>query len=99
MSFIQIIEFTTDSIDQLNAMLDEWRDQNSDMQGGPVRATQTRSRDHADTYFQILEFESYEAAMANSNRPETAEFAQRMAKLCTGQPVFHNLDVLREFSR
>jgi hypothetical protein len=35
----------------------------------------------------------YESAMENSNRPETAEFAAGMAKLCDGPPTFYNLDV------
>ena len=41
-------------------------------------------------------FPSYEAAMENSNRPETAEFAAKLAKLCAGPPTFRNLDVVRE---
>ena len=38
----------------------------------------------------------YEAAMENSNRPETAEFAAQLAQLCDGPPTFRNLDVTRE---
>jgi hypothetical protein len=34
--------------------------------------------------------------MENSARPETAEFAERLATLCDGPPAFRNLDVLRE---
>jgi hypothetical protein len=28
-----------------------------------------------------------------SNRPETSEFAAKMAKLCDGPPTFRNLDI------
>jgi inactivated superfamily I helicase len=31
--------------------------------------------------------------MENSGRPETAEFAAKMAELCDGPVIFHNLDV------
>jgi hypothetical protein len=34
--------------------------------------------------------------MENSKRPETGDFAGRMAALCTGPPTFRNLDVERE---
>jgi hypothetical protein len=43
-----------------------------------------------------VEFPSYEEAMANSELPETAEFAARLMELCDGPPTFRNLDVLRE---
>jgi len=42
---------------------------------------------------QIVEFASYEEAMSNSDLPETASFAQRVAELCDGPMVFRNLDV------
>ena len=45
---------------------------------------------------QIVEFGSYEDAMANSNLPETGEFAARLASLCDGPPTFRNLELLRE---
>jgi hypothetical protein len=43
----------------------------------------------------VIEFDSYESAMENSNRQETAEFASKMAALCDGPPTFYNLDVMR----
>ena len=44
-------------------------------------------------YGQLVEFDSYEAAMENSNRPEVGEYAARLAKLCDAPPRFYNLDV------
>ena len=44
---------------------------------------------------QIVEFPSYEEAMANSSLPETGAFAERLAQLCDGPPSFRNLDVCR----
>jgi len=43
----------------------------------------------------VLEFDSYESAMENSNRLETAEFAAKMTALCDGPPKFYNVDVTR----
>jgi hypothetical protein len=58
------------------------------------RATITADRDRPGTYLNIVEFDSYDLAMENSARPETAEFATRMAALCDGPPRFYNLDVV-----
>ncbi len=55
-------------------------------------------RDHPGRYQTIVEFESYEAAMENSNRPETHEFSAKMAELCDGPPTFRNLDVVQEWT-
>ena len=95
MAFIQIIEYKTNRIDELNAALDGWLEKTKGKRAAS-RGTQSRDRDAADTYVQIIEFPSYDAAMANSNLPETGEFAAQLAKLCDGPPTFRNLDVLRE---
>ena len=95
MKFVQIIEFKTSRLDEFNAALDEFL---ASTEGAriPTRAVQTQDRDKTDTYLHIIEFPSYEKAMENSGRPETAAFAERLAKLCDGPPVFRNLDVLRD---
>lgn len=95
MKFVQIIEFKTKDIDSFNKTLDDFL-KASEGTRTTTRAMQTQDRDAADTYLQIVEFPSYEAAMENSNRPETAEFAASLAKICDGPPAFRNLDVLRE---
>ncbi len=46
-------------------------------------------------FVRIVEFPSYEAAMANSELAETALFSQKPAVLCDGPMVFRNLDVRR----
>lgn len=55
-----------------------------------------RQRGQENTYVQIVEFPSYEEAMANSEMPETSSFAKRLAELCDGPPTIRNLDVLRQ---
>src|SRR5947209_3148843 len=95
MSFIQIIEYKTTRIDELNVALDGWLEKTKGKRAA-TRGMQTQDRDAPNTYVQIVEFPSYEDAMANSNLPETGEFAARLAALCDGPPTFRNLDVLRE---
>jgi quinol monooxygenase YgiN len=95
MRFVQLIEFKTKDIDAFNRNLDEWLAQTSGIRT-PTRAIQGKDRDNDDTYVHVVEFPSYEAAMENSNRPETAAFAARLAELCESPPSFRNLDVTRE---
>jgi hypothetical protein len=95
MPFIQIIEYKTSRIDELNTALDGWLEKTKGKRAA-TRGLQTKDRDASDTYVQIVEFPSYEEAMANSNLPETSEFAAKFASLCDGPPTFRNLDVLRE---
>lgn len=95
MAFVQLIELQSDRVDELNALLDEWLKTSAGWRTH-TRALETQDRDRPGTLVQIVEFPSYEAAMENSNRPETAQFAERVAALCSGPPTFRNLDVLRE---
>jgi hypothetical protein len=95
MGFIQIIEFTTSRSGELDAVLDEWLERTRGKRTA-TRGVQTRDRDRPNTYVQIIEFPSYEEAMANSELPETAEVAARLAELCDGPPTFRNLDVARD---
>lgn len=89
--FVQIIEVKTSRIEELDALIEARRAAGEIM---PMRrATMTADRDRPGTYVSILEFDSYEEAMANSNKPETAELAGKMAALCDGPPTFYNLDV------
>jgi hypothetical protein len=95
MGFIQIIEYKTSRIDELNAALDQWLTQTQGKRAA-TRGTQARDRAASNTYVQIVEFPSYEEAMANSNMPETGELAARLAELCDAPPTFRNLDVIRQ---
>jgi hypothetical protein len=89
--FVQIIEYQTSRIDEMDALIAERRASGEPMP--MVRAMATADRDRPNTYLSIIEFESYEQAMENSNRPDTHELAQKMAALCDGPAKFYNLDV------
>ena len=95
MKFVQIIEFKTSRLDELNATIDDWLAKTEGRRTAS-RATQTSDRDADGVYLQIVEFPSYAQAMENSDLPQTTEFAARLAELCDGPAVFRNLDVLRE---
>ena len=96
MAFVQIIEFTTTRVDEVLDLMEEWvtRTEGKRKTG---RSVLSADRDKANTYVQVVEFPSYEEAMANSNLPETSEFAERLNKLCDGPPSFRNLDVRRAY--
>jgi hypothetical protein len=93
--FVQIIEMQTSRIDEVEALLRELRNRLDDggSSSAPRRGVITADRDRPGFYLSVVQFESYEAAMENSNRPEVSEYADRMAKLCDAAPKFYNLDV------
>jgi hypothetical protein len=92
MPFIQVIEITTTRPDEVEALVDEWRAKTEGRRTAQ-RGTFTQDRERPNTYVQIVEFPSYEDAMANSGLPETAAFADRLGQLCEGPLLFRNLDV------
>jgi hypothetical protein len=95
MAFVQVIELTTTKLREAEELLDEWMAATEGRRSAR-RGLLTVDRDRPDTYVQVVEFPSYEAAMANSALPETAAFAERLSALCTSGPTFRNLDVVRD---
>ena len=94
MGFIQIIEIETTRSDEVEALVDAWREKTAGRRTAQ-RGTFTRDRDRSNVYMQIVEFPSFEDAMANSALPETAALAEQLRELCDGPLVFRNLDVQR----
>ena len=92
MAFIQVIEITTTRSDEVEALVAEWREKTEGRRTAQ-RGTFTQDRDRPNTYVQIVEFPSYEDAMANSNLPETQSIAEKLAELSDGPMLFRNLDV------
>ena len=95
MRFVQIVEFRTGRIDELDAYFDAWIARTQG-QRVPHRAQLGRDRDIEGRYQLVVEFASYDIGMENSRRPQTAEFAQFLASVCDGPPTFRNIDVLRD---
>jgi hypothetical protein len=97
MAFVQIIEFRTSRFDEMKALGDEW----DAAAGGDDRTTRRvmcQDRDDPGRYMNIVFFDSYEAAMENSNNPVTQEFSTKMMALSEGPPTFYNLDVVDDVS-
>lgn len=97
MKFVQIIEFATTREADVDALLDQWLERTQGKRTA-TRGVQTRDRDRANTFVQIIEFPSYEDAVANSELNETSEVAAHLAELCDEPPTFRNLDVTRDMT-
>lgn len=74
--FVQIIEIQTSRIDEVKALSDKYRSNrldaaDADTGAAPLRVTLTADKDRPGYYVNIVEFDSAEAAMENSSRPDT----------------------------
>ena len=90
--FMQIMEIETSRIDEVEAFAKKMQEERGDALLAS-KATITQDRDRAGHYFIIVEFDSYEQAMKNSNDPVTSRYAEQMGVLLDGPPRFYNLDV------
>ena len=95
MRFVQVIDCKTERFEDLNRLMDRWAEQTR----GTRTATHSlvgKDRSDGSHYVEIVEFPSYEDAMANSGLPETERIFQEMVALCDGMPTFTDLDVVRD---
>jgi hypothetical protein len=90
--FVQIMEFKTSKIEEVEAIREKMRAERGDALLA-TRGIAAADRDRPGVYFNIVEFDSYEEAMKNSNDPATGEFSKQMAALVDGPIKFTNLDV------
>lgn len=93
--FLQFVEFCTDHIDMVKELSVEWDEATLDTKTA-LSSTIVQDRNDPAWYVAIVTFPSYEAAMENSNLPETKRFAEKLQNLCIGDPKFCDLDVLEE---
>jgi quinol monooxygenase YgiN len=94
--FVQIIEFSTAKIDEVDALVEELR---AAMEGEfrVRRSTETEDKDNPGRYVTIVEFDSWEEAMENSRHPTVTKFAERLANLAEAPVAFRNLDVRKTY--
>jgi len=90
--FVQIMEFESSNFDEVEAFAERMQQERGDALLA-TKATFTEDRDRPGTFLVIVEFNSYEEAMENSNDPDTDKYASEMASLIGGAPRFRNLDV------
>jgi quinol monooxygenase YgiN len=93
--FVQIVEFKTKKIDEVQKLDQEWKAA-TEGKRTVERVVVCKDRDDPDRYFIVAQFPSYDAAQKNNELPETQEFAQKQMALADGPPTFYNLDVIDE---
>ena len=93
MGFVQIIGYKTSRREQMQAVADEWEEATRGKRKVTHRVL-CQDRDHADRYFNIVFFDSYEAAMENSALPETDALSRKLMSFADGPPTFYNLDIV-----
>jgi len=86
--FIQIIQGRCTRPDEMHALADEWREKHAPVVDGWLGGTYGFTDD--GTFFGVVRFEDRAKAMANSERPEQGEWAERMAALFDGPVEFHD---------
>jgi len=97
--FVQFMEFESSNIDEVEAFARRMQEERGDALLA-TSATLTEDRERPGTYLVIVEFNSYEDAMANSNDPATDKYAAELVSLLGGAtPRFRNLDVRSELLR
>jgi hypothetical protein len=94
MKFVQIIDFETERLDEMEQIFEEAGQRSSGRTGGPTHRMLLKDRDNPNRYLALIEFDSYEEAMRNSDDPETGRMAERLGALCIGDRVYTNCDVL-----
>ena len=94
MRFVQIVDFETDRLEEMREVAEEADRRLAGREGGPTHRLVLRDRNKPGHVLVVIEFDSYEDAMRNSNDPETTKMAEQMAALCTRPPSFTDCDVL-----
>jgi hypothetical protein len=88
--FIQILQGRCTRQDELRALADTWARDLAPGATGWLGGTYGFTDD--DQFVGVVRFESREAAMANSQRPEQGAWAEQMMSLMDGPMEFHDCD-------
>jgi hypothetical protein len=86
--FIQVIQGRSSRQDELRALAESWRDEGASGSIGWLGGTYGVTDD--GDFLGVIRFTSRDDAMANSARPETGAFAEKMAALMDGPVEFHD---------
>ena len=93
--FIQVIQGPCTRKDELRALAQSWRTEVGSEGPGWLGGTFGFTDD--DQFIGVVRFESREAAMANSDRPEQTAWAEKMMGLMAGPTEFHDCDDVTTF--
>ncbi|MDH6519839.1 hypothetical protein M2164_006451 [Streptomyces sp. SAI-208] len=94
MKFVQIIGFETERLEEMRELMEEAGRRNAGREGGPTHRMLLKDRDKPNHYLALIEFDSYDEAMRNSDDPETGKLAEQLGALSMGERVYINCDVL-----
>ena len=97
MKFTQHVVIWTDDLDGLRALMDDWNTNDAASAPGYLGGKLLAFRDKPGRYVIQADFESWEVAQQNSDRPETNAWAAKLQQLITEEAKYENLDVLAEF--
>lgn len=97
MQFTQHIVVDADDPQALIALLQSWQDSDATAAPGYIGGRLLAFRDKPGRYVLQADFESWEDAEKNNDRPETQAWAERFRALINGEPKYENLDVLAAF--
>ncbi len=97
MAFVQIIEFRTSKIAEMQEVGEEW-EKATEGKRKARRVLLCQDRDDPGRYLNVVFFDSYEDAMENSALPETDALSAKMMSFADGPPTFHNLEVVDDRS-
>ena len=97
MKFTQHIVVWSDDPDGLRALMDEWNANDAATAPGYLGGRLLAFRDKPGRFVIHAEFDSWENAQANSDRPETQAWAARLREVITSEPKYENLDVLASY--
>jgi quinol monooxygenase YgiN len=98
MEFTQHVVIHVADAEALLRLMREWEEDDAATEGsGYLGGRLFRFRDKPGKYVIEANFESWEAAEANNDRPETQQWAARLNDLIDGEPKYENLDVIAEF--
>ncbi|WP_329278421.1 hypothetical protein [Streptomyces sp. NBC_01451] len=91
--FVQIIDIETDRMEEMRALVEETDKRLAGRAGGPTHRLVLQDRNQPNRFLVMIEFESYDEAMRNSDDPETSRMAEQLASMCTRPPSFTDCDV------
>jgi quinol monooxygenase YgiN len=93
MTFVQIIDCETNRADEMQALEERWERETEGMRTARHEMV-LKDRNKPDHYLMMVEFDSYEAAMRNSQLPATQKIAEEIQQLCTSPLVYIDCDVV-----
>lgn len=93
MTFIQMMDYTTSQPDEMERVGEEY-ERATEGKRTAKRIVRTRYRSDPNRYCDMVFFDSYEAAMENSELPETQAYAKKEQDLADGEITYVNLEVV-----